>query len=42
MGRILFYQRQKINAKLWYERALRLTPNADEKYRSWVQQLPEA
>ena len=42
MGRILFYQRQTINAKLWYERALRLTPNADEKYRSWVQQLPEA
>ncbi|MBR4318186.1 MAG: tetratricopeptide repeat protein, partial [Kiritimatiellae bacterium] len=42
MGRIHFYQRQKVNAKIWYERALRLTPKADEKYRSWVQQLPEA
>lgn len=42
MGRILYSQHQKTNAKMWFERYLRLAPNANSKYREWVKQLPEA
>ena len=42
MGRILYAQRQNVNAKLWFERYLRLAPNANNTYREWVQKLPEA
>jgi tetratricopeptide (TPR) repeat protein len=42
MGRILYAQRQRTNAKIWFERYLRLNPKATEAYRTWVNQLPEA
>lgn len=42
MGRILYSQQQKTNAKQWFERALRLMTKPTEQYRSWVNQLPEA
>lgn len=42
MGRILYTQRQRVNAKQWFERYLRLAPNTTEQYRTWVNQLPEA
>ena len=42
MGCILYAQSQKINAKIWFERYLRLAPNASETRRKFVKQLPEA
>lgn len=42
MGRILYSQQQKTNAKQWFERALRLMAKPTEQYRSWINQLPEA
>lgn len=42
MARILYGQKQRVNAKLWFERYLRLDPNAKEAYRRFVKQLPEA
>lgn len=42
MGRILYALRQNVNAKSWFERYLRLAPNANNTYREWVQKLPEA
>lgn len=42
MGRILYAQRQKANAKRWFERYLKLTPKAADSYRQWVKKLSEA
>jgi tetratricopeptide (TPR) repeat protein len=42
MGRILYAQHQRTNAKQWFERYLRLNPKAADSYREWVQKLPEA